>query len=79
MRIPAAPTLWLQRLQRLHRRYKLAILMLAAWAPVIFPRQPFMVAGILVIGTALFLIATRLAPQPAVTESGRAPPIDPQS
>ena len=53
-----APTLWLQGL---HRRYKFAILLTAAWAPVIFPRRPFMAAGILVIATALFLIATRSA------------------
>jgi hypothetical protein len=76
VRIPAAPALWLQEL---HRRYKLAILLIAAWAPVSFPQQLFMAAGILVIATALFLIATRSAPQPAVTESGRVPPIDPQS
>jgi hypothetical protein len=68
--------LWLQGLRR---RYKLAILLIAAWAPVIFPRRPFMAAGILVIATALFLIATRLAPQPVVIEFGRAPPVDPQS
>lgn len=59
MRIPAAPALWLQGL---HRRYKLAILLIAAWSPVIFPRRPFMAAGILVMATALFLIATRSAP-----------------
>jgi hypothetical protein len=64
MRILVASTLWLQRLQRLQRRYKLAILMLAAWAPVSFPRRPYMAAGILVVATALFLAATRSEPQP---------------
>jgi len=76
VRIPAAPTLWLQGLRR---RHKLAILLIAAWAPVIFPRRPFMAAGILVIATTLFLIATRSAPQPAVVDSGRAAHVDPQS
>jgi hypothetical protein len=57
--------LWLQGLQR---GYKCGILMVAAWAPVVCPRHPFMAAGFLVIATALFLIATRSAPQPAVTE-----------
>ena len=71
MRIAAAPALWLQGL---HRRFKLAILLIAAWAPVSFPQQPFMAAGILAIATVLFFIATRTVPQPAVTESGRAPP-----
>ena len=69
-----APTLWLQGLQR---RYKFAILLVAAWAPVMFPQGPFMAAGILAIATALFLIATRSASQPA--ESGRAEPIDPHA
>jgi len=43
-----APTLWLQGL---HRRYKFAILLTAAWAPVIFSRRPFMAAEFLVIAT----------------------------
>jgi hypothetical protein len=73
--MPVALTLWLQGLRR---RYKLAILLIAAWAPVIFPRRPFMAAGILVIAAVLFLIATRSASQLAVTESGRTP-VDPQS
>jgi hypothetical protein len=76
VRIPAAPTLWLQGL---HRRYKLAILLIAAWAPVLFPRRPVMAAGILLLATALFLIATRSTPQPAMTESGRAGRIDPHA
>ena len=76
MTIPVAPTLWLQGLQR---RYKLAILLIAAWAPVIFLRRPFMAAGILVMATALFLIATRSAPQPVVTELGRGGPFDSHS
>jgi hypothetical protein len=70
------PTIWLQGLPR---RYKFAILLTAAWAPVVFPRRPFMAAGILVLATALFLIATRSAPQPAVTELGRVGPIDPHT
>jgi hypothetical protein len=76
VRIPAVLTFWLQGLQR---RYKFAILLIAAWAPVMFPRGPFVAAGILVIATALFFIATRSAPQPAVAESGPPPPVDPQS
>ena len=74
MTITAALTPWLQGL---HRGYKFAILLIAAWAPVMFPRGPFMAAGILVIATALFLIATRSASQSA--ESGRVGPIDPHA
>ena len=76
MRIPAAPTLWLQGMRR---RYKLAILLIAAWAPVIFPRRPFTAAGTLMIATALFIIVTRSAPQPTAVESGRAADADPPS
>jgi hypothetical protein len=76
VRIPAASTLWLQGL---HRPYKFAILLIAAWAPVTFPRRPYIAAGVLALATALFLIATRSARQPAVVDSGRAPPVDPQS
>ena len=72
----AVPLRWLRGL---HRVYKLGILLIAAWAPVSFPRQPFMAAGILVIATALFLMATRSAPQPAATESGRVGPFDPHA
>ena len=75
MRIPAAPTLWLQGL---HRRYKLAILMIAAWAPVSLPRQPFLAAGILMITTALFLMATRSEPPLGEIESVRAGSLDAQ-
>jgi hypothetical protein len=53
--------------------------MIAAWAPVSLPRQPFLAAGILVIATGLFLMATRSAPQPAATESGRVGPFDPHA
>ena len=76
MRIPAVPTLWLQGL---HRSYKLAILLIAAWAPVILPRRPFMAAGIVLIGTALFLMATRALGYPEVTQARRAMPFDTHS
>ena len=76
MRIPAALTLWLQGLRR---RYKLAVLLIAAWAPVSLPRHSFMAAGILVIATGLFLMATRSAPQPAATESVRVGLFDPHA
>ena len=72
--IPAAPTRWLQGLRR---RYKVAVLLIAAWAPVACPRHPFAAGGVLVIGATLFLTATRSVPKPAVTESGRDAPFDP--
>jgi len=73
--MPAAvPLQWLRGLRR---AYKLGILLIAAWAPVSFPRRPFMAAGILVIATALFLMATRPPPQSALTESVGAGPFDP--
>lgn len=73
--MPAAvPLQWLRGLRRV---YKLGIPLIAAWAPVSFPRRPFIAAGILVIATALFLMATRSPPQPALTESVGAGPFDP--
>jgi len=75
VRIPAAPTLWLQGLRR---RYKLAVLLVAAWAPVSLPRHSFMAAGILMITTALFLMATRSEPLLGEIESVRAGSLDAQ-
>ena len=75
MRIPAALTLWLQGLRR---RYKLAVLLIAAWAPVSLPRHSFMAAGILVIATGLFLMATRSEPPLGEIESVRAGSLDAQ-
>jgi hypothetical protein len=56
--------LWLQGL---HRGYKYGILMVAAWTPVPFPRHPFIMAGILVMATSLFFLATRSERTPAGT------------
>jgi hypothetical protein len=69
VRIPAAPTLWLQGL---HRGYKYGILMVAAWTPVAFPRHPFIMAVVLVMATSLFFLATPSERTPAggATASG---------
>jgi len=52
--------------------------MIAAWAPVSLPRQPFLAAGILMITTALFLMATRSEPLHGEIESVRAGSLDAQ-
>jgi hypothetical protein len=62
VRIPESAILWLQGL---HRGYKWGILLVAAWAPVAFPKHPFIMAVVLVMATSLFFMATRSERTPA--------------
>jgi Sec-independent protein secretion pathway component TatC len=45
-------------LRGLHRGYKFAILLVAAWAPFIFPNHPLMTWALMALMTILFFIAT---------------------
>ena len=45
-------------LRALHRGYKFAILLSAAWAPFIFPNHPLITWALMALMTILFFIAT---------------------
>jgi hypothetical protein len=45
-------------LRGLHRGYKFAILLIAAWAPLVFPDNPLFTAVLMAVTTAAFFIAT---------------------
>jgi hypothetical protein len=48
----------LTRLRGLHRGYKLAMLLIAGWAPFLLPNHPLMTWALMVLMTFLFFIAT---------------------
>lgn len=48
----------LVRLRGLHRGYKLAVLLIAAWAPFLLPNHPLMTWTLMVLMSLLFFIAT---------------------
>jgi hypothetical protein len=48
----------LARLRGLHRGYKLAVLLIAAWAPFLLPNHPLMTWALMALMTLLFFIAT---------------------
>ncbi len=56
-------------LEGLGRRPKFAILMLAAWAPVMLSKHPFLAAIVLLAAAGVFLAATRRDGAPAVADS----------
>jgi hypothetical protein len=45
-------------LRGLHRGFKLAILLIAAWAPFLLPNHPLMTWALMALMTLLFFIAT---------------------
>jgi hypothetical protein len=45
-------------LQGLHRGYKFAILLVAAWAPFTFPNHPLITWALMAVMSILFFIAT---------------------
>jgi hypothetical protein len=47
-------------LRGIHRGYKFAVLLVAAWAPFLFPNHPLATWGLMVLATILFFIATAL-------------------
>jgi hypothetical protein len=48
----------LSRLRGLHRGYKFALVLIAAWAPLAFPERPLLAGVLMALTTALFLTAT---------------------
>lgn len=48
----------LARLRGLHRGYKLAVLLIAVWAPFLLPNHPLMTWALMALMTLLFFIAT---------------------
>lgn len=41
-----------------HRAYKFAVLLVAAWAPFLFPESPALTSVVMAIGTILFFVVT---------------------
>jgi hypothetical protein len=55
-------------LRGLHRGYKFAILLVAAWAPFIFPGHPLLTWALMALMSILFFIATTRRKVVATTE-----------
>jgi Sec-independent protein secretion pathway component TatC len=55
-------------LRGLHRGFKLAILLIAAWAPFLSPNHPLMTWALMALMTFLFFIATARQKAVATTE-----------
>jgi Sec-independent protein secretion pathway component TatC len=55
-------------LRGLHRGYKFAILLVAAWAPFIFPNHPLITWALMALMTLLFFFATARGRAIATTE-----------
>jgi hypothetical protein len=56
------------RLRGLHRGYKLAMLLIAAWAPFLFPDHPLITWAVMALMTLLFFIATGRSRTVATTD-----------
>jgi len=56
----------LERLRGVHRGYKFALLLIAAWAPFLFPESAFMAGALMALATALFFLVTT---KPADTQN----------
>jgi hypothetical protein len=55
----------IQWLRGLHRGFKLAILLVAAWAPFIFSGKPLLGCVLMILTTAIFFMATGRPPTDA--------------
>ena len=60
-------------LRGLHRGYKFAILLIAAWAPFIFPLDPLFTGVLMALTTAVFFIATGSKPVVTAKKPNSAP------
>ena len=58
----AAPIL--QWLRGWRRGYKFGVLLIAAWAPFLFPESPILTTFVMAVGTTLFFVVT--APKAAI-------------
>jgi hypothetical protein len=52
-----------------HRGYKFAVLLIAAWAPVLFPENPIVAGVIMAVTTTLFFVVTGPSAAIRVTDS----------
>ena len=52
----AAPIL--EWLRGWHRGYKFAVLLIAAWAPFMFPESPILTTVVMAVATTLFFVLT---------------------
>ncbi len=52
----AAPIL--EWLRGWHRGYKFAVLLIAAWAPLLFPESPILTSVVMAVATTLFFVVT---------------------
>ena len=52
----AAPIL--EWLRGWHRGYKFAVLLIAAWAPFLFPKSPILTTVVMAVATTLFFVVT---------------------
>ncbi len=53
----SAPSV-LQVVRRCHRAGKSMVLMIAAWAPFLFPESPLLTGGVMAITTTVFFMIT---------------------
>lgn len=60
----AAPLL--EWLRGWHRGYKFAVLLIAAWAPFLFPQSPMLTGIVMALTTTLFFVVT--GPRTAVRD-----------
>jgi hypothetical protein len=58
----------MMRLNALHRRAKFAVLMIAAWAPLVLSQHPLVAAAVLMTATVVFFLATRAQAAAASSE-----------
>ena len=56
------PDRLLDRLRRVHRGYKFAVLLVAAWAPFAFPDRPLFTGILMALMVTLFFVTTRSGP-----------------
>ena len=50
-----------------HRGYKFAVLLIAAWAPFLFPESPILTTVVMAVATTLFFVVT--SPKAAVRDA----------
>jgi len=57
------------RLRGLHRGYKFAVLLIAAWAPFLLPGHPFLTWGLMALMSGLFIVVTGYSRTAVVVDS----------
>jgi hypothetical protein len=57
----------LEWLRGWHRGYKFAVLLIAAWAPFLFPESPILTSVVMAVATTLFFVVT--GPKAAIRDA----------